>query len=219
MKRTVFITGKPSNLLEQLANVYLNSNYNVAVTSGTTDENSEALDLLRLSINRRSPLSNRSCIINTLSTFEKIDEAIVVYSSEGENRPLHELPAVEIEEPIDNTIKAVFFMLKEIIAYFWKQKRGILSLVMYTYGPEVLTPLDAAAYGSFRSLSDSIFTYYRNEPLVINGFESQSSQTDEYAHFIKQTIDEKGNKTYGKWYKHSGRGGFLSNIQLPGFKK
>lgn len=219
MKKTVLITGKPSKLLEQLTRIYLDGNYNVAVTSGTGEGSDETLDLLRLTVNRRSPLSNRSCIIDTLSTFEKIDEAITVYTSEGENRPIHDLPTVDIEEPIDSSIKAVFFILKEILAYFWKQKRGILSLVTYTYGPEVLTPLDAAAYGSFHSLTDSLFTYYRNEPIAINGFESQSSRSDEFAAFIKQTVDEKASKSHGKRYKFSDRGGFLSNIQFPGLKK
>ena len=219
MKKTVLITGKPSKLLEHLTRLYLGAGWNAAVTSGTADEEAETPDLLRVSLNRRSPLSTRSCIIDTLSQFEKIDEAVAVFTSEGENRPLHELPAAEIEELVDSSIKAAFFMLKELLGYFWKQKRGVLSLVLYTYGPEVLTPLDAAAYGSFRALADSLFTYYRNEPVTMNGFESQSGRTDEFAEFIKQTIDEKAGKTHGKWYKHSDRGGFLSNISLSGKKK
>ena len=219
MKKTVLITGKASKLQEHLARLYLDAGHNVAVTSGTSAEESESSGLLRLSLNRRSALSNRTCIIDTLSQFEKIDEALVIFTSEGENRPLHELAAAEIEEPVDSSIKAAFFMLKEIIGYFWKQKRGLLSLVLYTYGPEVLTPLDAAAYGSFRALADSLFTYYRNEPVTINGFESESGRTDEFAAFIKQTIDEKAVKTHGRWYQHSERSGFLSKKKNKKKKK
>lgn len=222
MKKTVFLAGRPSQLLEKLAYLYGEQGWNVAVTSedGTeTERDDEPDDILRLSLNRRSPLSNRSCIIDTLSAFTAIDEAIIVHTSEGENRPIHEIPAAGVEAPIDNSIKGVFFLLKELLGHFLKRQQGRLTMAIHTYGPEVLTPIDAAAHGSFRAVTNALFTYYKNEPIYISGFESQSSGIDEYAAYIKETVEEKGPKASGKWYRHSERGGFLSNISLPGFKK
>jgi hypothetical protein len=83
----------------------------------------------------------------------------------------------------------------------------------------VLTPLDAAAAGSFRSLSESVFTYYENEPITVNGFESQSSKYAEFARYVISTNRDRGSRTHGKWYRHSERGGILSGLPFPGSKR
>jgi NAD(P)-dependent dehydrogenase (short-subunit alcohol dehydrogenase family) len=225
VKKTILILGKPSPLLEELTNIYLTRGCTVAVTAA--DSHSEACipaedenpNLLRLGLNRRSPLSNRACLINTLTAFESIDEAILVHTATGDSRPVHELPAADVEALVDNSIKGVFYSLKEIISYFWKQKRGIISMVTHSYGSDLLTPIDAAAEGSFRAITESLFTYYKNEPVIIHGFESQSPLIAEYAAFISKAVDEKSGKIRGRWFRFAERGKFLSNISIPGIKK
>lgn len=170
-------------------------------------------------LNRRSPLSARTFILRTITRFGGIDEAIVLNTAEGENRPLHELPAAAIEGPVDNAVKGPFFILRELLNYFWEQRKGLLSLASWSYGPEVLTPMDAAAAGSFKALGDSLFTYYANEPITVNGFESQSSRYTEFARFLMQTNRERGPKSHGRWFRHSDRGGLLSGLPFSGPKK
>lgn len=219
MKKTVFISGKPSKLLENLARGYLRTGYNVAVTSPSTDEDSESEGLLRLNVNRRSQLSHRTALIDTLSRFEKIDEVIGIFAADVDKGFLHDFPTKDMEELIDESIKSVFFLLKETLTYFQKQQNGVLSLVLYSDDPSELPPLQAAAYGSFKSLASSLFSQYQHQPVSINGFVSHSSRPDEFAEFIRQTVEEKSDKSHGKWFKHSGRGGFLSNLSIPGKKK
>ncbi len=221
MKKTVLIAGKPSPVLHNLTGRYLKENFQVSASSDAEAFNPEDQNnsFLGFNLNRRSPLSNRSFVLKTLTQFEKIDEAVVIHSAEGENRPLHELPAASVEGPVDNSIKGVFFFLKEVIGYFAKEGKGTLALVSYTYGLDALTPIDAAAHGSFRGIADSLFTYYRNEPINIIGFESQTSDAEEFASFIYTTLREKGEKGHGRWFKYSDRGGFLSGLSLPGPKK
>lgn len=218
MKKSVLIAGKSSNLLEELANSYLTAGCNVAISSEEEEERepeaSEAL--LRFRLNRRSPLSNRSFILKTASHFGGIDEAVVVFSSEGENRPLHELPAASIESPIDNSVKGVFFILKELFSYFYKNGSGTLALVSYTYGLDALTPVDAAVHGSFGGVAESLFTYYKNEPININGFESSSGEMRDFADFIRTTMQEKGAKSHGRWFRFADRGGLFGALPKPG---
>lgn len=221
MKKSVLIAGKSSNLLEELANSYLNAGYNVAISSEEEEKRTpeESETLLRFQVNRRSPLSNRSFIMKAVSQFGKIDEAVVVFTTEGENRPLHELPAASIEVPVDNSIKGVFFILKELFSYFYKMEGGAIALASYTYGLEALTPVDAAVHGSFKGIADSLFTYYKNEMININGFESSSGEMKEFADFIRATMREKGSRTHGRWFRFADRGGLFSNLPKPGKKR
>ena len=245
MKKTVLLAGKSSELLEELAREYLKSGYYVAASldsdraslakytePGQPDEGSESASdepvseeqssinpVLVFELNRRSPLSARTFVLRTVTRFGGIDEAVLLNTAEGENRPLHELPAAAIEEPVDNAVKGSFFILRELLNHFWERKAGLLSLVSYSYGSEVLTPVDAAAAGSFRSLSESIFTYYENEPITVNGFESQSSKYTDFARFVISTNRDRGPKSHGKWFRHSERGGILSGRPFSGGKR
>lgn len=189
-----------------------------SASSDTPSKGNRAVNpVLAFELNRRSPLSARSFVLRTVTRFGGIDEAVVLNTAEGENRPLHELPAAAIEEPVDNAVKGSFFILRELLSHFWERKAGLLSLVSTSYGSEILTPLDAAAAGSFRALGGSIFTYYENEPITVNGFESQSSKYDDFARFVISTNRDRGSKSHGKWFRHSERGGILAGISFsPG---
>jgi hypothetical protein len=55
--------------------------------------------------------------------------------------------------------------------------------------------------------------------VVINGFESTSSDLEDYAGFIIKTLDERGERAGGKWFKHSEKTGLFQNISIPGLSK
>lgn len=240
MKKTVLLAGKSSELLEELAREYLKAGYYVAASLGAdraslekytepgqpgessetpSGEQSAVNPVIAFELNRRSPLSARTFVLRTVTRFGGIDEAVVLNTAEGENRPLHELPAAAIEEPVDKAVKGSFFILRELLNHFWERKAGLLSLVSCSYGSEVLTPLDAAAAGSFRGLSESVFTYYENEPITVNGFESQSSRYADFARFVISVNRDRGSKSHGKWFRYSERGGLLSGLPFPGGKR
>ncbi|MEW5817869.1 MAG: hypothetical protein AB1798_21055, partial [Spirochaetota bacterium] len=84
-------------------------------------------------------------------------------------------------------------------------------------GAEILSPLDAAIYGGFRELVQSLFTFYQDEPITIIGFEAKTSTPEDFADFIVKTIREKSGQTRSRWFRFTGRQGFLPLI-LPGIK-
>jgi NAD(P)-dependent dehydrogenase (short-subunit alcohol dehydrogenase family) len=170
-------------------------------------------------LNNRSPLSVRSLMLEGINTFGSIDEAVVTYTFGEENRVLHDLPVTEIEKQVDATIKGAIFLLKELIAHFWKQQKGTLSIVLRNKRSGILLPLDALEYGALRELTESVFTQYKNEPITLNGFESGSGNIDDFVAFIFKTLQEKGSKTNGKWFHHSGKSGLLNSLSLPGLSK
>jgi hypothetical protein len=155
--------------------------------------------------NRRSPISARSIIMKSLHSFNSIDHTLLLYTPLGETRPIHDLPGVSISDFIDSTIKGNLFLLKEILFHSQKNNQATLSLVINTEGSEIFSPLDAVTHGAFESLAKSMFEFYQNESIAINGFKSESPNVQEFSDFILKTMEEKAAKNFGKWFRYSKR--------------
>jgi len=144
-------------------------------------------------------------MVEAVNKLDKVDEVVFVFSTLMENKPLHELNLATIDSYVDNYIKGGFYFLREVLGYFQKQKQGQLSIVLHTAGLEVLPPIDAVGIGGIKTFTDSMFTLYQNEPVMLNGFTSDTNVPEEFARFIHRTLQEKARGTHGKWYRHSDR--------------
>jgi NAD(P)-dependent dehydrogenase (short-subunit alcohol dehydrogenase family) len=221
MAGRVLITGKTTKLGTLLVDTYLSRGWEVVATvrqdEGPQEESEIDANLLITTWNRRSPLAAKNVLLSGINRFGDINEAVVIFPMDGENRPLHELPSAAIEASIDGQIKSQLFMIKEVLSWFQRKKRGQLSLVRYDEGADILPPLDAICSGTFHSLSRSLFTFYQNEELRINSFESDTSDTKAFVSFIMKNLDEKARGNHGKFYRYNDRG-VLRNIGKP-FRK
>jgi NAD(P)-dependent dehydrogenase (short-subunit alcohol dehydrogenase family) len=217
MQKRVLITGKTTKLGTMLVDSFLSLGYQVVATVRQEDEpagdSSPDTNLLTCSWNRRSPLAAKNVLISGINHFGGIDEAIIIFPMDGENRPLHELPSAAIEAAIDGQIKSQLFMIKEVLSYFQREGSGQISLIRYDAGSETLPPLDALASGSFRSLTRTLFSFYQNEVVQINGFESTSADRKGFVDFIIKTLEEKARGNHGKVYRYNDKG-VLGSIGL-----
>jgi hypothetical protein len=211
MARTVIVTGSSKELVHGLVRGHLLENNTIITNIPFNNDNS---DVLNAEVNFRSPLSVRSMVLKGLNAYGELHEALITFSFGSETRVIHDLPLTDIEKRVDQDIKGKLFLLKELITYFWKKQRGSIAVILHTTGTSALLPLDAAVYGSIRELTESLFTQYKNEPLSINGYESFSPNTDDFASFILKTQKEKGEKSKGKWFRHGAGGGFLSGLSI-----
>lgn len=218
MAKRVLITGKTTKLGNLLVDAFLSRSWEVVATVRQDEESRDEGDidanLLITTWNRRSPLAAKNVLLSGINQFGDIDEAVVIFPVDGENRPLHELPSAAIEASIDGQIKSQLFMIKEVLAWFQRRKGGQLSLVRHDEGADILPPLDAICSGTFHSLSRSLFTFYQNEEVRINSFESDSSDTRGFVAYIMKTLEEKARGNHGKLYRHSDRG-VLGNLGKP----
>ena len=162
----------------------------------------------------RSPLSAGTIVRSLTNQFSNMEHVYIIYSPGVENRAFHELPSSAIETIIDDQVKGYTFLLKELFALTRKKKNIFLHCIVYTGGSEILAPQDAAALGYVRSLISSLFTFYQNEEILINGFESSSPDHEAFASFIQRQIFEVRNKINRKWFRFQEK----SNIFDP-FKK
>ena len=146
--------------------------------------------------------------------FGAVDGVVLVHTPKGEHSPIHEIPAVTIENAVDTAMKGYMYIAKEALSYFIKRKQGALSFVIAEEN-EPLSSLDAVLSGGFRALGDSLFRIYQNEPIVINGYESKGAKPELYADFILRSMTEKGRQPKGRWLRFSDRQGLFQSFNIP----
>ena len=153
--------------------------------------------------NRRSLLSARNLVLQGLNTFGKIDKAILIHECRQDERSIHELSPTAIDRSIDESLKGIFFLLRELMSYFVRQGTGAVAMVHYSPGDYTKLPLDAAFSAAFHAATDSLCTLYQNEAITINGFECFRERPDDFGKFIRQSLAGRAASTKGKWYRYS----------------
>ncbi len=223
MGKTIFITGG-TELSKQLKDKFLSEGSKLAVTADKLAKQENLTEdsdknLLTIPWNRESSLSTRNLILKTLNTYNTINEAMLILSLEKENRPFHLLSSTVIENKIDMQIKSSLFLLKEFLAYFQKQGKGALFIIIDANKQDILSPIDAAIYEYYKTLTKSLFIFYQNEPIILNGFDSSSSDITAYAEYIIKNINEKAGNIKGKWFRFSSNQNPFSSINFSGKRK
>ncbi len=208
MKKKILITGPESNLKTKLVKLFLSNNSIVAVSTETPNKKSSSKksNLIEIPWNSKSPLSAKNMILECHNKLSGFDEALTIFSSEQNNKPIHEIPSSIIEEAIDTNLKGNIFILKEIILYFQNKGVGNISLINSITQNEIPAPLYALELGALSALTKSLFASYQNEQLAVNSFSSQSFEIDEYADFIFKNISDRGKVVHGKMFKFQDRG-------------
>ncbi|MCK5197749.1 MAG: SDR family NAD(P)-dependent oxidoreductase [Spirochaetales bacterium] len=208
MKRKILITGFDSGLKAKLVKLFLDGGYKVAATVNTQSikTNSNNSNFIEIPWNNRSPLSAKDIILECQNKMEGFDDALTIFSSQKNNKPIHEISSAEIESSIDSSLKGNLFILKEIILYFQRIGKGNISLIHDLEQSEILAPLYAVEAGGLSSLARSLFASYQNEQLTINSYRSNSGELTDYAEYIFNSINERTKPVHGKIFKFQAKG-------------
>lgn len=208
MKRKILITGLDSELKTKLLKLFMDGNYKVAVTVNSSNKkvNPGSSNFIEIPWNNRSPLSAKNIILECQNKMEGFDDVLTIFSSEQNNKPIHEISSAEIESTIDSNLKGNLFILKEIILYFQKIGAGNISLIHDIEQGEILAPLYAVETGGLSTLTKSLFVSYQNEQLTINSYRSNSGELTDYAKYIFNTISERTKPVHGKIFKFQAKG-------------
>jgi len=221
MKGTMLITGRETQLGAALVEGAVAEDRAVIATTdsaprkrsrrGKEHEEREGGDrLLLVPWTKQSALSARNIILRGLSSFDSIDEAVIVHSLARESRPLHELTVATIQQGIDVLVKSELFLIREVLHYFLRRRSGVLSLVLNTEGDEALSTMDSVAVASFRAVVKAVMNTYQNEPVIINGFETASADMPKFASFILAVLGDRSRNGGGKIYRFADRNGHRS---------
>lgn len=221
MSRTVLITDIDTPLGFDLSKTFLEQGDRVIGTVAAPDKESDfkALNSSSFTLRRwqrSSPISAKSLLLNIINDFDNLDEALLLQTPSLPAKLLHEVTTAEIEQGVDLWIKGNLFLLKEILDIFKRGRGGVLALINYSPHDStgILPPLESTLRGSFQALAKSLFSSYSLENLYINGFESNTMQSNDFADFIRQTLHDRGRRVSGRWFRFQAKSGLFSPFRI-----
>jgi hypothetical protein len=219
MEKACLVTGKSGPLLVEIVRCMEDLQHRTLVTrSGQMDLgdiNEESTSVIAW--NRRSALSARSVLLHASNIFGRLNEAIIVFGAAPDTTTLHESSIVGIEDRIDAEVKGYIYILRETLSSLLKQGGGSIALVIHQAPADLRSPLEATATGAFLSLAESTARLYRNEPISIRQFRSESDDIGGFARFISErtaAAEDRSNprrRRPGRWLT------FPSGRLRPGF--
>ncbi len=210
MSRVVLVTDIDTSLGKQLVSLFLESGDRVFATSSDPDAlssyNQVAGDSLKVfQWQRRSPISARNMTLKALAAFDSVDALVLLGPPDLGSVPLLQVQAADIEEEVDGWIKGSAFLAREMLAYFSRRRAGLLALVAHNSGRSAGVVAEMAR-GGFRGLTEALLreTGAVGDAVAVNGFESTSSNLDDYAAFVHRALDDKAKRSTGRLYRHPG---------------
>jgi NAD(P)-dependent dehydrogenase (short-subunit alcohol dehydrogenase family) len=219
VNRVALITDAQTPLADQLIRRYLSEGYSVAATRShqvhiDTPLISEDEDLLLIEWNRTSPISAKNVLLSALNRFDKIDETLLLFTPELEQKLLQETSAETIDRAVDTWIKGALFLMKAVLELYTQKQGGCLALINHLPQEEgtVLPPLESALRGSFTAAAGAVIASNSQRRVFVNGFESRSQKIEELADFIFDTMKNRAARVSGKWFRFPPRPGILSAL-------
>jgi hypothetical protein len=201
MENRLLIAPGDTRLGEAVASEAERSGYRVALgVARTVEGQSEEQSPLLLEWNRRSLLSARNLVLQTVNALGGIDVSVVIHEPVPDAAPTHELSPAAIERQVDYYQKSGLHLIRELLACYMRQKAGMLSLIHYAPENVPELPLSAAASAAFCSTTEALFELYQNEEFIINGFDCTKEGPARFARFYFQTIE--GKTGHGKWHRY-----------------
>ncbi len=210
MPRTVLVTECDTPLGAALARLFVGRGWRVAELherAPAGDAASGRGAALRLSWNRRSPVSAHAVFLSTLNALDTLDEVVILEPPAPDPGPLTDTPSAAIERALDDA-KGPVFLARETLAHFQRAGAGVLCMVS---GGPVSGPVAGAVRECFRGLAGALLAGPGIPGLIANGFQSGGAVDEEYAAFIDKTLEERARKISGRWFAFQPRG-FLQGV-------
>ncbi len=210
MSRVVLVTDIDTSLGNQLVSLFLGSGDRVFATTTNQDALSSFDQVAGDSLKvyqwvRRSPVSARNVMLKAVGAFDAIDVLVQLGPPDLGSVPLLQTESADIEQEIDSWVKGSLFLSRELLAYFARRRGGIAALVGQnsSHGGGVIGEIARASFGG---LMEALLrtTGAAAENVYINGFESTSTNTEDYAAFVHRALTEKAKRVSGKLFRHPG---------------
>ena len=174
--------------------------------------------------NRRSPLAARTVLTQaahavagkaamartTGAARPTVTDIVYVHRCALGSAALHELSAQDIERSVDEQVKGRLFLIREAVAALRRDGGGTLSLIMVGAISAETPPLEADLAAGFLALGRSMFTWYRNEPITLRGYQTDEALLDDFSARLVEELTAASPKTAGKWQRFTGRSGLFS---------
>ena len=219
MPRTVLLTEGDSPLGGALTRVLAARGFKVIATRERSGSDAvlpagSLAGVHSVAWNRRSPVSARTVLLDALNLAGAhdqsggIDEAIILEPPSPASAVFLDASSADIEKTFDDA-KGPVFIAKEILAHFTHRGAGVLCFVLGSTGVGLLqTSLRESLRGAASAIISSPFV----PTILVNGFQTTSTDPEEYAQFIDRTMEERARRISGRWFTCQSRGGFFRKM-------
>ncbi|MBN2443407.1 MAG: SDR family NAD(P)-dependent oxidoreductase [Spirochaetales bacterium] len=219
MDRIVLITDVDTPLGYSLTKLYSNDGDKVigTVSSGNPgssikDEDKGVIDIVDW--HRTSPIEAKNLVLSIMKKYKRLDETLIIQSSETVSTPLHDTGIADIDKDIDNSLKSIFFLTREIIKTYMSRKNGLLFFIYNMTMKQETTPIQEAIKNGISGFINQVLISYKDEQFKVNSIESTLTNIETLSSSIYKSINERLRQSSGKRIRFQQKGSLFS-----GFKK
>ena len=215
MGKVILIAGSESLLGRKLIEKNLSAGNSVIAPVQSKDENSnepQKNNLLVVPWNKSSVISTRTVVREGIRVFQKIDEAILVYSENKTNDQLLDFSTSEIDEAVEASVNGTVYLVRELLRVFDGRESSCLSFALVNKNLNSLNPIEKGFQGFFKAFADA--AVYNENKTYKCAFTSSVSEMDSYAGFICNILKDKPEKAKGQWLNYSERKNLFSTLPI-----
>lgn len=218
MNRTVFIAGG-NPISNRLIDSYLSQGKKIIAAAFNDQQGQEETSADGLLATYPwipgSSLSPRNILIQGTRDQGETDHAFLIYTTGKAGDPFHQASSASIQRLLDQKVKSYLFFLKELISYFVDRREGKLTVALISEQGALRDPINAGAYGMFRSLVTASLQAYEQEPFQMRLFETESEDQEGFQDFMLTKLEENP-KEGNRLYTFPEKGGFFSMKRSKG---
>ncbi len=203
---TTLFAGHMHPVTDELIRIVKSAGRNVAVASARhTSLHQPGEGMLHVPWSPRSSLSAKAACTHVRNAFGSFDECVLTLSPEPCRGSLPELGISEMEQYMDETLRASLYFAREVLALFTAQSEGVLSLVLLDDPEAVYAPLEQMVRSGLAGFAESLVTQYRTGvPAVYASVGAPGpDQVEEFATFCRT---ERGERARGRVQRYGRRG-------------
>lgn len=188
MGKTILVTGKEGFLGNEISQHFLNQGCQVAASVPPRKESFPSVNqdqsLLQFPWSRRSAVAAKNFVLQTVQTFEALDEAWIIVTPERESFPLAELAPLALDEGLDGIVKGTLYLVRELLQRQANQPNFVLRFVFYDEDPSTLPPVAALHYHGLKGLVTGLLAQARKRNLSVWAYETLVPRADEFLAYM-----------------------------------
>ncbi|MDA3809491.1 MAG: hypothetical protein PF518_04075 [Spirochaetaceae bacterium] len=215
MGKIILIAGSETLLGRKLIEKNLSAGNSVIAPVQSKDDNTNELkknNLLVLPWNKSSVISTRTVVREGIRVFQKIDEAILVYSENKTNDLLLDFSTSEIDESVESSINGIVYLTRELMRVLNPANDRCLSFAIVNKVRNLINPIEKGFQGFFKSFADA--TISGEDKLFKCAFTTSVSEMDSYASFICNILHDRPTKADGQWLSYTERKNLFSSLPI-----
>lgn len=203
---TTLFAGHTHPVTDELIRLVRSSDRTVAIASSRhATVNQPGADVLHVPWSPRSSLSAKAVCTHVRNAFGSFDECVFTLSPEPCRAALPDLSISDLEQYMDETLRASMYFVREVLSLFSDQSDGVLTLVLPEDSETVYAPVEQMVRSGLYGFAESLAAGYRNGTPAVYVYAGPSSpdQVTEFAAFCQA---ERGERARGRVQRFNRRG-------------